>query len=70
MITSSQLTELIRELHQANQELAEAAVPLKQHIDLDLAQRQNIGDELRAGLSRWERVTQRINDLLQERPRP
>ena len=62
-ITSAQLRELITELHEVNAELADAARPLELG-DLNDAQRQAIGANLRAGLVRWESVTRRINQAL------
>ena len=64
MITSSQLTKLIDELHQVNEALADAARPLNRLLDLNTRERQHIADELRAGLARWENVTQRIDEEL------
>ena len=62
-VTSKQLGELIAELHEVNAELADAARPLELG-DLNDAQRQAIGANLRAGLARWESITQRIEKAL------
>ena len=62
-ITSAQLGELIAELHEVNAELADAARPLELG-DLNDAQRQAVGANLRAGLARWENITQRIAKAL------
>jgi hypothetical protein len=64
---SEQLTELQRlqaELNAVNEELAKAARPLEQLDDLNEEQRQHVAKELRAGLSRWDAVTQRIAQVL------
>ena len=63
-VTSAKLGELIAELHEVNTELAEAARPLKRSADLNDDQRQAIGSNLRAGLARWENITQRISKVL------
>jgi hypothetical protein len=63
-ITSAQLGELIAQLHQVNEELARAARPLERLEDLNDDQRQTIGANLRAGLARWENITQRIGEAL------
>jgi ABC-type transporter Mla MlaB component len=62
-----QLTNLERlraELHEVNEELARAARPLDRISDLNEQQRQHVADQLRAGLARWESVTQRISKVL------
>jgi len=62
-IDSEQLMNLQRlqaELHEVNCELATAARPLDRISELNEQQRQHVGDQLRAGLARWESVTQRI----------
>ena len=64
---SEQLTNLERlraELHEVNQELARAARPLDRISDLNEEQRQHVAAQLRAGLARWESVTQRISQVL------
>ena len=63
---SSQLTELLDELHAVNQDLAKAARPLQWLSDLDLEERQHLADQIRAGLSRWEQVNQRICRVLHD----
>ena len=63
-----QLTQLQRlqgELHEVNQELARAAHPLERLSDLNDQQRQQVADRIRAGLARWEAVTQQISQVLQ-----
>ena len=55
-----QLQHLEVELHEVNRQLTEAARPLERLSELDNEQRQQVADELRAGLARWESVTQRI----------
>jgi hypothetical protein len=67
MITSPQLTQLIDELHQVNEALIEAARPLNRLSELSSHERQHTADELRAGLKRWENVTQRIDEVLHDR---
>jgi len=61
---SAQLAELIDELHEVNQQLVEAARPLHRLPDLNQDQRQVVGDQIRAGLARWESVRQRIAEVL------
>lgn len=60
---SEHLTNLQRlqaELHEVNEELANAARPLDRISELNEQQRQHVAGQLRAGLARWELVTQRI----------
>jgi hypothetical protein len=63
-ITSTQLQEPIDELRRFNEELADAARPLKRLPDLNEEHRDQIGKRLRAGLARWNDVTSRIQRLL------
>jgi hypothetical protein len=62
---SAQLARLIDELQEVNRQLVEAARPLEGLPDLNLAQRQSLGDQIRAGLARWENVRQRIAEVLE-----
>jgi hypothetical protein len=55
-----QLQRLEAELHEVNQELAQAARPLEWPAELNPEQRHEVADELRVRLGRWESVTQRI----------
>jgi ABC-type transporter Mla MlaB component len=64
---SEQLGELQRlraELSEVNEELAKAARPLERLDDLNGEQRQQVASELRARLTRWDSVTQRIAEVL------
>jgi len=61
---SSQLCELLDELHAVNQTLAEAARPLQWLSDMDLEKRKQLADHIRASLVRWENVTERISSAL------
>lgn len=63
---SAQLAELIDELQEVNRQLVDAARPLEGLPDLNLAQRQSLGDQIRAGLARWENVRQRIAEVLED----
>ena len=65
---SAQLAELIDELHEVNQRLVEAARPLQRLPELDLDDRQFLGDQIRAGLARWESVRQRIAEVFEDPP--
>jgi hypothetical protein len=65
-VKSTQLAELLEELHEINQQLSEMARPLEQVSDMDFKQRQQLGDQLRGGLARWEDIRQRISQLLAE----
>ena len=67
-VGSAQLAELIEELHEVNQLLVEAARPLQRLPELDLNDRQFLGDQIRAGLARWESVRQRIAQVLEDPP--
>ena len=62
---SAQLAELIDELDVVNQQLVAAARPLQRLPDLNQDQRQVVGDQIRAGLARWESVRQRIAEVLE-----
>jgi len=63
---SSLLEPLINELHWINLELSNAAKPLQWLHNLDDPAREEIGRKLRAGLSRWEDVTRRIHNVLEQ----
>ena len=63
-VTSAQLAELLEELHEVNQELVELARPLQWVSTMGLNQRQQLGDQLRGGLARWDNVSERISKLL------
>jgi hypothetical protein len=58
-----QLQRLQAELHEVNQELAHAARPLHWLDELNEQQRQELADKIRAGLARWESVTQQISQV-------
>ena len=65
------LTELQRleaELHEANQDLVQAAQPLERLSEMSLEQRQKLADEIRSKLSRWDSVTQQIQQVMEARP--
>jgi hypothetical protein len=64
---SEELEQLIRlqaELHAVNEELTQAARPLKRLSELNEQQREQLSDELRARLGRWDIVTQQISQVL------
>jgi septal ring factor EnvC (AmiA/AmiB activator) len=64
---SEQLTQLQRlqaELHEINEDLAQVARPLKRLSELNEQQRQQVADQLRAQLARWDSVTQLISQVL------
>ena len=60
----AQLDELIYELHEVNQELATADLPLQRLEELDLDERKKLADQIRAGLKRWESVRQKIAETV------
>jgi hypothetical protein len=65
--TNDQLAQLQRlqvELHEVNEELAQVARPLERLSELNEAQRQQVADQLRARLARWESVTQQISQVI------
>ena len=59
-----QLQDLQAQLHEVNQEFAQAAQPLGRMTDLNFEEREITGAQLRAVLARWERVTQQISQVL------
>ena len=61
----AQLQGLQAELHEVNESLVQAARPLERLSEMDEKHRDKLADELRAGLARWESVTQRISQLLE-----
>jgi hypothetical protein len=64
---SDELTELGRlqvELHEVNDHLAQAARPLERLAELNEQQRREVAAKIRAGLARWESVTQRISHVM------
>jgi hypothetical protein len=64
---SDELTELGRlqaELHEVNEHLAQAARPLDRLAELNEEQRREVAAKIRAGLARWESVTQRISQVM------
>lgn len=60
-----QLSELIDELHQANQKFADAARPLRSLAELNSDQRKKLAEDLRAEMVCWEKITQRIAGVLE-----
>jgi hypothetical protein len=58
------LQRLEAELHAVNQELAQAARPLERLSELNGEQREQVADKIRAGLARWESVTQQISQAM------
>ena len=61
----AQLQRLQAELHEVNQELAEAARPLLDWPEeLDPQQRHEVAEELRVRLGRWDLVTQQISRVI------
>ena len=58
------LQRLEAELHAVNEELAQAARPLERLSDLNEAQREQVANKIRAGLARWELVTQQISQAM------
>ena len=61
---SEELAELIKELHEINQDFAEAAKPLERLADLNEEARDQLAEQLRARMARWEGITRKIHDLL------
>jgi hypothetical protein len=64
---TGELADLLRlqdELHAVNEELVKAARPVTQGVELNGEQKQQVGAAIRAGLKRWESVTQRIAQVL------
>lgn len=64
--TSAQLQPLIDELHEINREIANAARPLQWLDDLDAKAREILANQLRASLVRWEDITLKIHQLLEQ----
>lgn len=60
----TQLQTLLVELHEVNQDYAEAARPLDWLSELNDERRRKLADQLRAQQARWESVTQRISQVL------
>jgi len=60
----SELLKLIDELHEANQELSQAALPLNALDELNLEQRQQMRERIQAGLERWGSISERIHECL------
>jgi predicted nuclease with TOPRIM domain len=63
-----ELQRLQAELHEVNQELARAARPLERLAEMSLQQRQKLADEIRSKLSRWDSVTQQIQQVMEAGP--
>ena len=63
---SEQLQLLIQELHAINQDFAEAARPLARPEELNDEKRDHLAKELRARFARWECVTQKIQEFLEQ----
>src|SRR5262249_15886108 len=59
-----QLTELVQKLAEANQECAIAGRPLDNLAQLDLAQRQDVAQRIRAAEREWETVAQLVDQVL------
>jgi hypothetical protein len=59
-----QLRELETQLHEANQECARASRPLDRLSELNGAQREQVGAQLRSAWARWEAVTRQISQVL------
>ena len=66
MNARSELNQLINELHNVNEELAEAALPLQWLDELSRQHRDKIREQIHAGVRRWGRISERINDVLRE----
>lgn len=60
------LVALQAQLHDVNEELKQAARPLDQLDDLKQDERDQVGVEIRAGLARWDTVTQQIAQMLKD----
>jgi hypothetical protein len=60
-----QLRDLEAQLHEVNQELARAALPLMQVSELGDEERRQVGARLRSGLARWEAISREISQVLQ-----
>jgi hypothetical protein len=61
----TQLQDLQAQLHEVNQEFARAAQPLERLSEMNLKQREQLADQIRAVWARWEAVTQQISQVLQ-----
>ena len=60
----SQLQQLELELHEANQELAEATRPNARLSDMSDEERHQLADQIRAKLARWDALTQQLSRVL------
>jgi flagellar biosynthesis chaperone FliJ len=60
-----QLQDLQTQLHEVNLDFARAAQPLDRLSEMNLKQREQLADQLRAVWARWEAVTQQISQVLQ-----
>jgi anti-anti-sigma regulatory factor len=60
----TKLQRLQAELHEVNEELVVAARPLERLSEMSLEQRQNLADQIRAKLARWESVTREIQQVM------
>ena len=60
------LCTLEAQLHEVNDELRRAAQPLDELDDLNEEQRDQLAAGIRAGLARWETVTQQIAQMLKD----
>ena len=60
-----QLQELQAQLQEVNQEFARAAQPMERLSEMNLKQRDQLGEQIRAVWARWEAVTQQISEVLQ-----
>ena len=66
MTSSEQLKSLIEELHEINRQFAEAARPLEHVEELNDEARDKLGKELRARFARWQAITQKIHEFLEQ----
>jgi hypothetical protein len=61
----TRLQRLQGELHEVNEELAQASRPLERIAELNEQQRQEVAGKIRAGLARWESLTQQIHQAME-----
>jgi hypothetical protein len=61
-----QLQDLADQLHEANEEFAQAAKPLHALRDLSFEQQQRIAAALRKAQERWRSLTEQISETLQK----
>jgi len=60
------LEKLLVELREVNGEFADASQQLQHLSEMSFAQRDAVADRLRTGVSRWENVSERISQVLND----